>query len=653
VVIATLLLCPAACKRHRSDSIAVAPSTVASAPAPTAARDPVAEPTQCNDSERIPVFVDGAVADRVCPADVAKRELTVLDLSDGWLSSLFDEDLGMQGGKLDYRAELSSLQNEALDSLPQGHRAKSDRYLELYGISPTFSVLRARLLDKARHECHDKIAREPLLAVEEPLDAWRKVDAQRGDRFAVVDLEQRLAHGRDTLGKRDISELRDDKRYGISYKLLTILKPRVAAIATAQAHLRCEGLLKEAEESVFDTRTLNAFQLYLKKHAVVTWTLDRESATVMATDSRILDLRALLRSLRERVVDATDVIEDGTALGATGLVAGQDLDSSAFDHLFGRDPLPDGAPDRVAEATDAAARALGWQTAKDAIAFFEKHAELPPNVAVKLPPRPGYHHKHMELRAVIDRGDVWYDYPYAGSGGRALPSAQRRPVLVLYAKDGDKEIPLIRWGTTIGDWKPERVGRTVRMLYKESPVGPRLWRDLVVTPRWIPPESTPTRDLVVPVIGGYRVKRELVGPSYASAYGLVMLVHHAKNGDNWADQGIRTHGSVSYDSIHQGSSHGCHRLHNHRAVRLAQFLLAHRNHVRKGAEPFPFGRTFAIAGKRVQLDFDSRGYRYELTPPVAIEVQPGRILGKARRALPTAFTLPADLARKFMAEMQE
>ncbi len=625
-------------------------STASAAPV---SADPAAQPASCPDAERVPLYADGAPVERICPADVERRGLTVVDLSDGWLPRLFDDDPTAPGGKLDYRAELLALENERLDALPEGHRARMDRYLELYGISPSFGVLRARLLDEARHECHDKVPREPLVRLDQALDAWRKVDEQRGDRFSVADLAARLEHGRDALGKRDIGELASDPQYGLSYKMWQILDQRVSAIAAAQAHLRCDGLLpKTAEDRVIDTPTMNALGLYLRKHAVVTWTLDREAATTMASDSRVLDFRAVLRALRERVVDATGIIEDGSALGAPGTVVGQDLDSDAFDHLAGREPLPGGAPDLVSEATDAAARALGWTTVVDTAAFFGK-GEWPARVALKLPAPPRYHGEHMELRAEIDRGDVWYDYPYSGGGARALPSAQRRPVLVLYAKDGAREIPLIRWGTTIGDWKPERMGKTVRMLYKESPIGPRLWRDLVVAPTWIPPESTPVRDLVVPVRGGWRVKRELVGPSYASAYGLVMLVHHVVNGKNWSDQGIRSHGSVSYDSIHQGSSHGCHRLHNHRAVRLAEFLLRHRRHVRRGAEPFPFGRTFALAGKRIELDFGSRGYRYELTPPVPVEVLPGRILGKARRALGVSFQLPANLAQKFMAEMAE
>ena len=259
----------------------------------------------------------------------------------------------------------------------------------------------------------------------------------------------------------------------------------------------------------------------------------------------------------------------------------------------------------------------------------------------------------MELRAEIDRGDIWYDYPLTGKGLRRLPMPKRRPTLVLYANDGDREVALMRWGTTVGGWKPERVGgsRQVRMAYKESPVGHRIWRDVVVTPRWIPPRTTPKRDLVLPIRGGWRLKRELMGPSYASAYGLVMLLHHRVDGPELVtDQGIRTHGSVSYGSIHKGTSHGCHRLHNHRAVRLGAFLLKHRKHIRRGAEPLPIVRPFLWRGKRLYLRFTTRGHRYELDPPVAVEVRRGRVMGQRQRPAVATSPLPVNLLRRFSGE---
>ena len=58
------------------------------------------------------------------------------------------------------------------------------------------------------------------------------------------------------------------------------------------------------------------------------------------------------------------------------------------------------------------------------------------------------------------------------------------------------------------------------------------------------------------------------------------------------DEGIRTHGSVDYMSIMRRHSHGCHRMHNHIAVRLMSFVLEHRPHTRYGQQPMVYRREF-------------------------------------------------------------
>src|SRR5690606_37647570 len=115
----------------------------------------------------------------------------------------------------------------------------------------------------------------------------------------------------------------------------------------------------------------------------------------------------------------------------------------------------------------------------------------------------------------------------------------------------------------------------------------RVWHDVIASPAWLPPPNTPPAELVRREEREWVPNHDLFGPSYRSAYGLVMLMHHemVERRDAeplFRDEGIRTHGSVSYRSILRGTSHGCHRLFNHMAVRLASFVITHRNHVRRG-----------------------------------------------------------------------
>jgi len=623
---------------------------------PRLSADPISNRTKC--ARPASHYADGHKREEICPADAAKLGLSIVDLSDGWLSALFDEAPTMGNvGTLAYRETLQALAAGRTDELPENHRAQRDRFLELYGVMPTVSRVRSWLLDETRHLCHDKVSKTALQTLVRPVDAWRPLEKQRADRWTVRTLAERLAQGAKRRGMASIDGLRDDERYGPTYRQWARLQVRVGAIAAAQAHLRCDGfLLGSPRVGVLDSRSHSALSLYQRRHALISWTLDQESASRMALDSRELDFRVLLRVPRERVVDAAGLIEDGTARGAPGLVLGRQLDAEGF-HRVGRWPaIADGAVDHISPAVEAAARALGWTSPSAARRFLQETTpeELAGmRVAVRLPRRPRYHAPHMELRAEIDRGDIRYDYPLTGSGLRRVPLPKRRATLVLYAKNGDREIALMRWGTTVGGWKPERVGgsKQVRMAYKESPVGSRIWRDLLVTPRWIPPTTTPKRDLVLPVRGGWRLKQELMGPSYASAYGLVMLIHHRVDGPELlTDQGIRTHGSVSYASIHKGTSHGCHRLHNHRAVRLGAFLLKHRKHIRHGAEPLPIVRPLMWRGKRLHLRFTTRGHRYELDPPVAVEVTRGRVIGKRRRPAVGTTPLPTSLLRRFSGE---
>ena len=159
----------------------------------------------------------------------------------------------------------------------------------------------------------------------------------------------------------------------------------------------------------------------------------------------------------------------------------------------------------------------------------------------------------------------------------------------------------------------------------------------MIGPTWLPPDTTPDRELVRHLSGDrYVLFREVLGPSYRSAYGLLMLIHERELRRKAAvtyggDQRIRTHGSGSIASIFDGHSHGCHRLLPPLALRLGGFLLAHRAHVRQGERATAYARTVRHHGT-FPIRITTRGYLIELTPPVPVEVLPGRI--RSRRKTP-------------------
>ncbi len=642
-------------------------------PEPTAPSDPAPpdpappDPPPASSSGTIPVFVDGRQQGMVTREEAVRRGLTVLDLGDDWTPAVFTEDtsLGPQG-RQPYRSTFINLANE----VDRRGRARDldERYLELFGIFPTFHVLQRRLADDERHRCRDAIDDAPIEAMEGSMRPGEDARQQRARARSVTALRRRLEEQAERRGLASIDELAADRRQAGMLRRLRQTERSVAGVSAVQAHLRCEGYLSSrAEDGVLDAWTGQALRLWQSRNMVIALAarLDEHTRDTLVLDSREIDLISALRSLRERVIAASGLIEDGSASNAWGTVVGRQLDLDDELHWVSRlEPLPDGAPDLISQATDAAARALGWTHPGAARAWLARYAsERQPHryVAVQLPPRPAYHSERMDLRVEIDRGDVWYTFPYTDEGRpRGFP-VNRRPTFVVYARHEGRDVPLLRWNTTIGSWQPEvNPQGGVGMRYKESDVGPRVWRDLIASPAWLPPPSTPDDDLLRRRGGGWAVHRSITGPGYDSAYGLAMIIHHRVRGDgtsesDWVDNGIRSHGSVSYRSILRGYSHGCHRLFNHLAVRLTSFLLQHREHVVRGRIPANYRRSFAPEGtsEPLTLEIDTRGYHFELTPPVPVEVLRGNVRGQPQRAPTGFYPLPSELQEQARQQLVE
>ena len=146
----------------------------------------------------------------------------------------------------------------------------------------------------------------------------------------------------------------------------------------------------------------------------------------------------------------------------------------------------------------------------------------------------------------------------------------------------------------------------------------------------------PTRKLLVKRGDTWEPKTEIIGPGYRAAYGLVAIVHKQIMGVNESgeqelmDLRIRTHGTPAYRSVKRGESSGCHRLHNYLALRLAGFLVKHRENVRDGLVPEDYVRHLEYQGQQVALESESKGYRFKLTPPVPVTVLDGDVRGDAK-----------------------
>lgn len=604
---------------------------------PTVRPPLVASPAaaKCNDPAQ--VYAEGKAQGWICPADAPGAGLTIVDLTDQWTPRPFAK--APDGTAPTFRENYLKL---AAENSPDGDELEpEEQFVELYGVVPNLSTVLRRLDDDVRHACHEAIPPMPLVAFTRSVSQSNDAAIRAGDRRRQW-LTQKLEKER---VRRKLPDLDALVRVPSLRQPLADLRRLTAvhdALVTVQAHMVCDGVLTQRYvDGLFTWRTGYALDLYQRKNFLVpNARLDDETRAALLAGSRELTWRGALRALRERVVDATGLIEDGTAGAGPIPVLGRQLDPTIMRAAKGYRPMPHAAPDRIGEATEIAARALGWtdadRTRSWLLANHVRGAGL--HVAIALPPPPAYYSAHMDLSAEIDRGDVWYD-------DRPIPRvAARRPAMVLYTMHGGQRIPLVRWPTTIGSWSDQRLpsGRVVQK-WKESEVGKRVWRDMYAAPVWYPPKTTPDRDLVKYLWNGkWRLKREIMGPGPRSAYGMVMLMHHqevkVRQRVRFDDHGIRVHGSSSVTSIAHGNSHGCHRLFNHLAVRLGGFVLAHRAHERKGEDVQPYRRIVNYRG-RFEARLPSRGFLYQLTPPVPIEVLPGRI--KSARKVPPRNSAPA------------
>jgi len=412
-------------------------------------------------------------------------------------------------------------------------------------------------------------------------------------------------------------------------------------VRAMQARMLCEGLLSARSRytpGTYDLPSHEALATWERKHDIFGWGfVGGETLGMLLRPTRALSLEAFKRVLAERLADAAGIVEDGSVSLIKRKTPITWRDSAGVAR-----PVPNLIDDHVA----ALLAAIGVATPEDMIAFLRAHKDALPglHVAFKAPPLPEYYQPdegstHMLLSVQIDRGDIWYDLPFDAKGKPIVQRRDHYPHLTLSVDWHGQKIPLARWRTTIGSWRSEmHADGNVYMKYKNSDIGPRIWKTIVATPVWIPPDGTPAKDLLTTKVLDRKVGPETIvntgvmGPGYQSAYGLVMGIHVDPKRGGFDNQ-IRTHGSVDYTSIARRFSHGCHRLVNNRAVRLFDFVLRHRPFKRVGNVPLNLKKRFEVDGEVYRYAIKTRGYYYELPEPIQVNVLEGKIMGEVKKPI--------------------
>ncbi len=592
---------------------------------------------------------EGKLEGQVDAAKADEEGNLLLNLGEEWTPYILTEATSDQelGKTSEYRSTYLALARGEFPKDRHGYRAEKDQYLELYGILPTLTLLRERFREVRALQCAEELNLVPLQEFEGFL-AYEKGrrPARRLARYELLKPQMAAIVARAEVESLDqVARLHavDDEEWEKVEEYRT-LAPEIEAIAAAQARLECEGFFAgrgEYTPGLFDWRTHEALAEFERRHRVYGWGfIGDDTLAVLQTSPQETEQEAVIRVLTERAVHAAEVIEDGST---STLRDGEPRTYKAEDGTELQ------IPNLEAELRERVVAAFGLQTAESTFAWLESLGEIPAQqvVAVQGIELPPYYADVMELSISTDRGDVWYEFPYDEEGKARSQPVSRRPRLTVLVHYNDQKIPLARFGTTVGGWRGEFIEGQVMWKYKGSPVGKRVWSRISAAPIWVPPESTPPRVMLNKRRDRRRgeyfeVDYHTTGPSYASAYGLVAAYHrkYYRSPDGkiqvGGDEGIRTHGSVDYMSLMRRHSHGCHRMHNHIAVRLMSFVLEHRPHTRYGQQPMVYRREFEFEEELYVMEFDKGGYNFVLEEPLVVEVLPGRVRGQVKEPIEVA-----------------
>jgi hypothetical protein len=591
---------------------------------------------------------DGKAQSQVDAAKADEEGHLLLDLGEEWTPYILTEaqPTDEHGQTSEYRSTYLALARGEFPKDRHGYRAEKDQYLELYGILPTLTLLRERFSDVRALECAGELDLVPLQEFEGFL-AYEKGrrPARRLARYELLKPQMAALVARaqvESLDHVTRAHAVDDEEWETVEEYKT-LAPAIEAIVAAQARLECEGFFEgrgEHTPGLFDWRTHEALAEFERRHRVYGWGfIGDDTLAVLQQSPQDTEKEAVIRVLTERAMHAAEVIEDGST---------STLRDGAPRTYKTEDGKELQLPNLEAELRDRVVAAFGLQTAESTYAWLESLGEIAPQkvVAVQGVELPPYYGDVMELTVAIDRGDVWFEFPFDENGKARSQPVSRRPRLTIFVNYNDQKIPLARFGTTVGGWRGEFIDGAVMWKYKGSPTGKRVWSRISAAPIWVPPESTPPRVMLTKRRKRgeeyFEVDYHTTGPSYASAYGLVAAYHRkyyrSPNGEIQVggDEGIRTHGSVDYMSIMRRHSHGCHRMHNHIAVRLMSFVLEHRPHTRYGQQPMIYRREFEFEEELYVMEFDKGGYNFVLEEPLFVETLPGRVRGQVKEPIEVA-----------------
>ena len=169
---------------------------------------------------------------------------TIVDFSDDWTPYIFAPQTGPDGQPLEnrYRRIFIGLANDQLDEDGAPLSPGSKNYLELYGIFPSLSVLRARFLADEQHPCQDQESADALDAVETVTYVAPNEVAHEARRIAKI--REELDKARRAARVATLDELAAKQpALAVKVKLVEKRAAEKPAMAAVERRLTCEGFL--------------------------------------------------------------------------------------------------------------------------------------------------------------------------------------------------------------------------------------------------------------------------------------------------------------------------------------------------------------------------------------------------------------------------
>ena len=168
-----------------------------------------------------------------------------------------------------YRRIFLGLANDQLDEDGEPLEPGGKNYLELYGIPPSLSVVRARFVEDEQHPCHDQESAEAIEAVE-TVTYVAPTDIKKDER-RLAKVREELEKARRKARVATIEELAE-KQPALAPKVKTLARRAAEkpAMAAVEQRLTCEGLLPASKHitGIYDDAMRLAVRRFQQKHMI-------------------------------------------------------------------------------------------------------------------------------------------------------------------------------------------------------------------------------------------------------------------------------------------------------------------------------------------------------------------------------------------------